>query len=129
MVTAERTPSQPVAVPVVVEEWPLDLIDDNPFNPRTYYNPTKVKEKADSIRRNGLLQKPKARIREGRAQIAFGGYRRRAFRKLREEDKGKGHTTMPLEMVEMDDDQMTVYALDENLNRDDNTPIEIARAV
>ncbi len=114
---------------VNVQNWPLDLIDDNPFNPRLYYKPGRVQERASSIERNGLLHKPKARVVEGRAQVAFGGYRRRAFLKLREKHKGKKFTTMPLEIEEISDEQMIVYALDENLNRDDNSPIEIARAV
>ncbi|GAH83035.1 unnamed protein product, partial [marine sediment metagenome] len=111
-----------------VEEWDLDLIDDNPFNPRLFYKPAKIAEKAISIKENGLLQKPKGRIRDGRVQLAFGGYRIRAFRKLRK-DEPKRWKTMPLEIEELTDEQMVVYALEENLRRDDNTSIEVARAI
>ncbi len=111
-----------------IEEWDLDLIDDNPFNPRLFYKPAKVAEKAASIKEIGLLQKPKARILEGRVQLAFGGYRRRAYLKLRK-DEPKKWLTMPLEIEEMTDDQMVIFALEENLKRDDNTPIEVARAI
>ena len=113
---------------VSIQDWPLDLIDDNPFNPRLYYKPAKIAEKAISIRENGLLQKPKARIRDGRVQVAFGGYRRRAFLKL-QKDEPKKWSTMPLEIEEMTDDQMVIFALEENLKRDDNSPIEVARAI
>ena len=37
-----------------VEEWDLNLIDDNPFNPRLFYKPAKVAEKAVSIKENAI---------------------------------------------------------------------------
>jgi len=111
-----------------IEEWGLALIDDNPFNPRLFYKPQKVADKAESIKQNGLLQVPKARVKEGRAQLAFGGYRKRAFLKLHKEDPKKWKS-MPLEIEDLTDNQMIIFAIEENLKRDDNTPIEVARAI
>ena len=113
---------------MLLEDVGLELIDDNPFNPRLFYKPQKVADKAESIKQNGLLQRPKARRVDGRLQLAFGGYRKRAFVKLQKEDPEKWRA-MPLEIEDLTDDQMIIFAIEENLKRDDNSPIEVARAL
>src|SRR3972149_959014 len=51
----------------------LELIDANPWQPRTYVDPVKVAELAESIREHGLLQAPAGRrLPGGRGQLAFG---------------------------------------------------------
>ena len=49
---------------MAIREIPLDTIDDNPYNPRKHYAPTKIKEMAVSLQENGLRQVP-----EGRASL------------------------------------------------------------
>ncbi len=113
---------------MLLEDVGLELIDDNPFNPRLFYKPQKVADKAESIKQNGLLQRPKARRVNGRVQLAFGGYRKRAFGKLHKEEPQKW-ASMPLDIEDLTDDQMIIFAIEENLKRDDNSPIEVARAL
>ena len=55
------------------ERIELNLIDDNPWQPRVEIEPTTVEKLADSIRGIGLLQAPTGRpTPEGRVQLAFG---------------------------------------------------------
>ncbi len=44
---------------MAVKEFKLDLIDDNPYNPRKHYSQANVKEMSVSLLENGLLQVPK----------------------------------------------------------------------
>jgi ParB/RepB/Spo0J family partition protein len=108
---------------------PLELIDDNPYNPRTYFPPEKIAGLATSIKENGLRQKPEARAVDGRYQLAYGHMRKRAFLKLRKESKNKGWGTMPLDVEEISDKEMSHYALIENLGRTDLRPLEMARSI
>lgn len=107
---------------MAIQEIKLELIDDNPFNPRKHYPKNKIEELAYSIKQHGLLETPQARQVDGRYQLAFGGMRKRAFQKEHFE-------TMPLDIQELTDEQMFYYALEENLKRADITPIEVARSI
>lgn len=42
----------------MIKEFPLSLLDDNPYNPRKHYPQAKVKEMAESLREVGLRQVP-----------------------------------------------------------------------
>lgn len=106
----------------------LKLIDDNPYQPRSYYPPAKVAEIAYSIEQIGLLHVPKARRQNGRYQLAEGHIRKRAFIKLQKKDPKKWQT-MPLDIEEIPDEQMGIIALEENMRRTDLTPLDIARAI
>jgi len=106
----------------------LKLIDDNPYQPRSYYPPQRVSEVAYSIEQIGLLHVPKARRSNGRYQLAEGHIRKRAFLKLQKKNPKKWET-MPLEVEEIPDDQMGIIALEENMRRTDLTPLDIARAI
>ena len=106
----------------------VDLIDDNPYQPRGVYHKEDIDKLMASIKTNGLLQVPLARQVNGRVQLGFGHLRKRAFLKLAKEDPEKWGT-MPLEILELSDAQMAIFALEENLKRRDITPIDTARAV
>ena len=118
------------AVPVfnyhdVSEMVPLDVIDDNPYQPRVRYNG--IDELAENIRQNGLLQPPGGRrLNNGRVQLAFGHRRLRAYRTLREA-YGLDWGRMPVVIRSMADDSMAKCAWSENHNREDVSPIEEAR--
>lgn len=112
---------------MTVELVPLDLIDDNPFQPRSSYSTKKIEELAYSIKENGLRQTPVGRRVDGRYQLAYGHYRLRAFKKLSKQSKKFGE--MPLDVQDISDKNMAIYALEENLRRDDITPIDVARSV
>ena len=106
----------------------LEVIDDNPFNPRKHYPQTKVREMAQSLREIGLRQVPEGRHVDGRVQLAYGHMRKRGF--LANQKKDAEHwKTMPINVKEISDQDMFHYAMEENLTRTDITPIEVARCI
>lgn len=113
---------------MTVEKIPLQLIDDNPFQPRSNYPRQKIDDMAISLLENGLLQVPLARRSNGRVQLAFGHVRKRAFEKNTKED-AKRWSAMPLDIRDLTDNEMALFALEENLKRTDITPLETARAI
>jgi len=112
---------------MAVEQIELDLIEDNPYQSRLTYHRGDIDDLAASIKANGLLQVPLARRKDGQVQLGIGHLRKRAFVKLAKD--GPEWTKMPLDIRELSDEQMAVFALEENLKRRDITPIEVARAV
>jgi ParB/RepB/Spo0J family partition protein len=107
---------------------PLELIDDNPFQPRASYSRDTINEIAHSIKQVGLIHAPLARKINGRYEIAEGHLRKRAYLKLQKENPEKW-SHMPLDIREISDQDMALIALEENLKRRDITPLETARAV
>lgn len=106
----------------------LDLIDDNPYQPRQLYDPTTLEELANSIERNGLQQPPAGRWVDGRMQLVFGHRRKRAFDLLRAKDAERW-ATMPVFVVRVTDEDMAARAWTENVERADLTAIEQAQAI
>lgn len=102
------------------QDIPLDLIDDNPWQPRQDYDG--IDELAADIQRNGLLQIPAGRrMADGRVQLQYGHRRLRAVRSL-------GWPTMPVDIQPIvSDNDMAVRAWVENHNRQDFTPLDQAR--
>jgi len=114
-----------------VQNYELERIQPNPFQTRDGEDAEHVKSVAISIAERGLLQVPSARLNpdgSGMIQIAFGHTRLAAF-KLNRDTGNLGFETMPLNLVEMDDQQMFEAAVAENRERKDLTPIEEARAM
>lgn len=121
---------------MVVEKIDQALIYDNPYNPRSFYNKEKIEELASSIQQIGLMEVPQARKSNINGhtsyQLAYGGYRRRAFKYLLEHDPDKKKSkwvNMPIDIVELTDEQMALFALEENLKRHDMTPMDTANAI
>ncbi|MDZ4230388.1 MAG: ParB/RepB/Spo0J family partition protein [Dehalococcoidales bacterium] len=114
---------------VTIQQVPLDAIVDSPYQCRGSYSTTAIEEIAHSIKEIGLRQIPEARKvgTNGTFQLAYGHMRFRAFKKLAKTDKTI--TTMPLDVKEISDDTMCLISLEENIRRQDITPIDIARAV
>lgn len=110
----------PGASRAALQDVPVGMIDDNPFQPRTDY--TGIEELAADIAANGLLQVPKGRrTADGRVQLQYGHRRLRAVVQL-------GWKTMPVEVQTLiDDHDMAVRAWSENHNRQDFTAIDQAR--
>ena len=110
----------PGASRAALQDVPVGMIDDNPFQPRTDY--TGIEELAADIASNGLLQVPKGRrTPDGRVQLQYGHRRLRAVIQL-------GWKTMPVELQSLIDDRdMAVRAWSENHNRQDFTAIDQAR--
>ncbi len=103
-----------------LQDIPVDLIDDNPYQPRTDY--VAIEELAADIQRNGLLQAPKGRrMADGRVQLQYGHRRLRAVRHL-------GWRTMPVEIQSIVEDRdMAIRAWVENHNRQDFSALDQAK--
>ena len=109
------------------ERVELELIDDNPWQPRQAYDEEALQELADSIHSLGLLQVPLGRRNDdGRVQSAFGHRRIRGYRLNHEQ--GRGPSYIEMDITEISDENMAVLALTENERRKQLTQIEVVRA-
>jgi ParB family chromosome partitioning protein len=107
---------------LLLQELLLTSIIPNPRQPRRDFDDAQVKELAESIRSEGLLQPVVVRkVKEGFELIA-GERRFRAFKLL-------GQKTITARIVEASDAASAVLALVENLQRADLNPIDEAVGV
>ena len=114
---------------MAVKEYPLDKIDDNPYNPRKHYGQVPVREMAHSLQEIGLRQMPEGRVHGERIQLAYGHMRLRGFRyNLNHKVKG-AWVSMPVDVTDISDHDMFHFAMEENLCRTDITPLEVARCI
>jgi len=101
-------------------EIEMDLIDVNPFQPRTYFNEEALQELASSIKELGVIQPITIRKLEGnKFQLVSGERRFRASKLI-------GNTTIPAYIRIANDQEMLEMALVENIQRKDLDPIEVA---
>ena len=100
---------------------PLNLIDPNPYQPRTQLPEEALEELANSIRASGLIQPILIRPRGERYQLVAGERRWRAAAKV-------GLEKVPAVVREIGDTEALELALAENLLREALNPLEIARA-
>jgi ParB family transcriptional regulator, chromosome partitioning protein len=109
----------PVAPGLQLQELPLISIVPNPRQPRRDFDDAQVKELADSIRSEGLLQPIVVRkVKDGYELIA-GERRFRAFKLI-------GQKTITARILEASDASSAVLALIENLQRADLNAIDEA---
>ena len=109
------------------ERVDLDLIDDNPWQPRQAIGQEGLQELAESIKQLGLMQAPLGRrVEGGRVQLAFGHRRVAACRLLHGQGAGLPHVDMDL--ADLSDEAMAVMGLTENELRKQLTQIEVVRA-
>ena len=107
---------------------PLKSIVYNRYQPRTLMDPTELENLAESIRENGMMQKPTARLLEdGCYELAFGHRRFEAYKLLTAQDK-TSYGNMPLIVRELDNQQMFDLAWGENNEREDLNPIDEGNA-
>ena len=108
----------------------LDLLDDNPFQPRQEIDPKTLQLLAESIKGVGLLQAPVGRrMQDGRVQIAYGHRRVAACKLLR--DQGEWGPAIDMDVAdvgETSDAKMAVMAISENVARQRLTQMEVVRA-
>jgi ParB/RepB/Spo0J family partition protein len=115
---------------MTIQKVPYSLIDDNPFQPRSYYHPDAIRDLATSIYQVGIIHIPAARQVANRYQVAEGHLRVRACLKNHKDfPKDERFEMMPLDVKEISDKEMALIALEENLRRKDITPLDTARAV
>lgn len=102
---------------------PIDEIEPNRDQPRKTFDETALTELADSIRAHGVLQpllvRPSA---DGSYRLVAGERRYRAARMA-------GLTEVPVTVREMTDEEESVFALIENLQREDLNAIEEAEGL
>ena len=103
-----------------VKELDLGDIDANPHQPREHFDDEHLGELAESIRKHGVLQPVVVRRAGDRYQLVVGERRVRASRLA-------GRATIPAIVRDIDDDDSLKFALLENLQREDLTPVEEAR--
>ena len=95
----------------------LDEIKKNPYQPRTYFNEEKLNELKESIEKNGLLQPIIVKKAVKGYYIIAGERRYKAFELL-------GRKEIPAIIKEMTDEEMMVFAVLENLQREDLSALE-----
>ena len=104
-----------------VVDIPLEEIKKNPYQPRTVFNEEKLNELKDSIEKNGLLQPIVVKKAVKGYYIIAGERRFRAFELL-------GKKTIPAIIKEISDEEMMIFAVLENLQREDLSSLEEAES-
>ena len=100
----------------------IEKIVPNPFQPRTRFNELELDELSDSIRQHGVMQ-PVVVRQTGRGYELIAGERRwRASQRA-------GLAEIPALVRDLDDQQVAALALIENIQREQLTAIEQARAL
>ncbi len=98
----------------------LDLIEVNPYQPRTYFDEEALRELASSIKELGVIQPITVRKLEGnKFQLVSGERRFRASKLI-------GNKTVPAYIRIANDQEMLEMALVENIQRKNLDPIEVA---
>jgi ParB family chromosome partitioning protein len=102
-------------------ELSLDDIAPNPYQPRQAWNEEQLRELADSIKENGVIQPIIVRQKGNKYEIVAGERRFRA-------SEIAGLQKIPAMVRKTDDSEMLALALVENIQRADLNPIEKAKA-
>ncbi len=103
-----------------MSEIELELIESNPYQPRTHFDHEALMELADSIKVQGIIQPITVRqLGPDRFQLISGERRLEASRSI-------GMERIPAYIRSADDQQMLEMALIENIQRENLNAIEIA---
>lgn len=103
------------------QELPIAQIRVNPYQPRKSFDQEKLQELAESIRLHGVFQPILVRKALRGYELISGERRTRA-------SKLAGKTTIPAIVVDFNEQQMMEIALLENIQREDLSAIEEAKA-
>lgn len=102
---------------------PVDLIERGRYQPRRNFDEDRLRELADSITAQGMVQPIVVRpAGQGRYEIIAGERRWRAAQMA-------GLASVPVVVREVDDQSAMAMALIENIQRDDLNPLEEASAL
>jgi ParB family chromosome partitioning protein len=99
----------------------IDLVDANPFQPRKRFDDTRLKELADSIRTDGILQPVVVRRKGAKYELVMGERRLQAARLA-------GISTVPVVVRDVRDADALRLAIVENVQRENLNAIEEAQA-
>jgi len=121
--TAPPPPQPPVAEKPDrdVTRISIDLIDPNPLQPRRAFQDERLRELAQSILANGIIQPLVVRHLGKRYQLVAGERRWRAA-------KLAGMSLVPAVVQDIPDERLLEVTLVENIQREDLNPIETALA-
>jgi len=97
----------------------IEQITPNPFQPRTNFNNSELKELAESINQYGIIQPLTVRKLDNNLYQIISGERRYLASKM------AGLKTIPAYIKKAKDNEMLELALIENIQREDLDPIEI----
>ena len=100
----------------------VEKIVPNPFQPRTRFSELELDELSDSIRQHGVMQPVVVRQTVRGYELIAGERRWRAIQRA-------GITEIPAIIRDLDDQQVAALALIENIQREQLTAIEQARAL
>ena len=100
----------------------IEKVVPNPFQPRTRFDESELDELADSIRQHGVMQPVILRKTAHHYELIAGERRWRASQKV-------GLQDIPGIVRDLDDQQVAALALIENIQREQLTAIEQARAL
>ncbi len=100
----------------------VEKIVPNPFQPRTLFSELELDELSDSIRQHGVMQPIVVRQTVRGYELIAGERRWRASQRA-------GITEIPAIVRDLDDQQVAALALIENIQREQLTAIEQARAL
>ena len=100
----------------------ISLVEPNKNQPRTRFDDEKIAELTQSIKQNGILQPILV------TPLDNGGYRIVAGERRWRAARGAGLKEIPVYIRKLDDKQVMQLALIENVQRQDLSPIEEARA-
>lgn len=103
-------------------EVALHLIDVNPFQPRTHFDPIALEELKVSIQTQGIIQPIAVRkLKDGKYQLISGERRFQA-------SKLAGLSKIPVYVKDATDIQMLEMGIIENIQRENLNPVEIAQS-
>ena len=112
----------PAAVPAASQALELKILDieRSPYQPRRDFREEELRELAESLKNNGLVQPPTVRRNaKGKYELIAGERRLRAAQLA-------GWAKIRVTLVEADDQTAAVMTTTENLQREDLNPIEEA---
>jgi len=103
-----------------MNEISMDLIETNPYQPRTHFDEEALNELADSIKVQGIIQPITVR------QIGINKFQLISGERRLQASKRAGLTSIPAYVRTANDQQMLEMALIENIQRENLNSIEIA---
>src|SRR6185312_136924 len=114
-------PLQPKSEKLETHALPVHSIQPNPFQPRQDFDETRIRELAQSITANGVIQ-PITVCKMGDSYAIVAGERRWRAAKI------AGLAEIPVYVRNVDQNKILELALIENIQREDLNPVETAQA-
>ena len=105
-----------------MRQMPVNAIERNPYQPRTEFEESSLRELSDSIQQHGVLQPLLVRA------LSNGGWQLIAGERRLMAAKQAGLATVPCRILELEEQQVCEVALEENLKRKDLNVLEKAQA-